>query len=418
MKHLCRIIVALAWLGMVTVAPAAPAVRSRADFQIVESVPQATDYGAPGVPRTQAVWLRMIRSAHQRIDVAAFYIASKPGSALEPVLQALIARARAGVTVHVLVGQLFLDTSRPSIERLRRVPHITVRILPMGQLTGGVLHAKYMIVDGRSVFVGSQNWDWRALTQIHEIGVRVRSRRFARTFEAAYAELWALAAHPQLPRAARRAMRPLPFTPVTAAAPVRLHDASGGALTAFAAFSPPPMLPHGLDAEQPALVRLIRHSRHVLRVQVMTLTAIHEFGPRGWWTPVDAALRDAAARGVDVRIIVADWALKQPMQAYLKSLAVLPHITVKFSHLPPAPQGFIAYARVEHAKYAVADDDSLYIGTGNWGASYFHDTVDASVFAHGRSAAATLIGIFDHDWNGPYVTTLEPGHDYRPPRNH
>ncbi len=418
MSKLGRVIGAAALAAVTAMAVAAPPSRPPADFQIVESVPQGTNYGAPGVPRTQGVWLKMIDAAKQRIDIAAFYIANTPDGALEPVIRALITRAEAGVKVRVLVGQIFLKDSQGSVDRLRKVRNIEVRVLPMPRLTGGVLHAKYMVVDGRSVFVGSQNWDWRALTQIHEIGVRIRNRRFARTYEAAYGELWALAAHPDLPAAERRATQPLSFTPVTAMAPVLLHDNAGGEITAFPAFSPPSMLPHGLDAEQPALVRLIRSSRHTLRVQVMTLSALREFGGKGWWAPVDAALRDAAARGVDVRIIVADWALKEPMQAYLKSLAVLPHITVKFSTVPPAPRGFIAYARVEHAKYAVADDDRIYIGTGNWGWSYFNDTVDASVFAHGRSAATTLTGIFDHDWNGRYVTRLDPGGTYTPPRNH
>ena len=156
----------------------------------------------------------------------------------------------------------------------------------------------------------------------------------------------------------------------------------------------------------------------MLRIQVMTLSAIKHYGPKGWWPQIDAALRDAAARGVDVRIIVADWALGEPMQSYLKSLAVLPHITVKFTRLPPSPQGFIAYARVEHAKYAVADDDSIYIGTGNWEWSYFHTSVDASVFVAGTGPAKRLASIFDRDWNGPYATVLEPASRYEPARTH
>jgi phosphatidylserine/phosphatidylglycerophosphate/cardiolipin synthase-like enzyme len=106
------------------------------------------------------------------------------------------------------------------------------------------------------------------------------------------------------------------------------------------------------------------------------------------------------------------------MQSYLKSLAALPNVTVKFSRLPPSPQGFIPYARVEHAKYAVADDRSACIGTGNWEWSYFNVSVDASVFVHGAGPARTLASIFDRDWNGPYVTTIEPGGSYAPPRTH
>jgi PLD-like domain len=112
-------------------------------------------------------------------------------------------------------------------------------------------------------------------------------------------------------------------------------------------------------------VHMIGASQHELLIQVMTLSAIRQYGPKGWWAELDCALRDAAARGVQVKIIVADWALREPMQAYLKSLAVLPNVTVKFSHIPQAAEGFIPYARVEHAKYAVADDRAVYIGTGN-----------------------------------------------------
>ena len=72
-------------------------------FQIVESVPEATAYGQPDVPRTQQVWLDLISNAQKRIDLAAFYISNQPGEALQPVLDALIARARAGIAVRILL---------------------------------------------------------------------------------------------------------------------------------------------------------------------------------------------------------------------------------------------------------------------------------------------------------------------------
>lgn len=388
------------------------------DFQIVESVPEATVYGQPDVPRTQAVWLDMIHHAQHTIDIAAFYISDQTGEALSPVLDALIEKAGKGVTLRVLVDQTFLKENKDSVDRLRAVQGVEVRVLPVDTLTGGVLHAKYMVVDGNSVFVGSQNWDWRALSQIHEIGARITNQRFAQTFDAAFDFDWQLAANPDLPKAAQRAVMPPAFEPVTEMDPVLLQGNSNDPLIAFPAFSPPSLMPQWVTAEQPALVQMIDASQHELRIQVMTLSAIRQYGPKGWWTEVDAALRNAAARGVQVHIIVADWALREPMQAYLKSLAVIPNITVKFSQLPPAPRGFIPYARVEHAKYAVADDRSVYIGTGNWEWSYFNNTVDASVFVHGVGPAKTLTQIFDRDWNGPYVTTLEPGKDFSAPRNH
>jgi phosphatidylserine/phosphatidylglycerophosphate/cardiolipin synthase-like enzyme len=393
-----------------------PRTPSAADFQIVESVPEATTYGAPGVRRTQDVWLQMIRGAKHSIDIAAFYISDRPGSTFTPVLDALIARADAGVKVRVLLDQSFLKDNQVGVDRLRQSGKIDIRVLPTTALTGGVLHAKYMVVDGVEVFVGSQNWDWRALEQIHEIGARIRDERFAQTFDATFDFDWQLAEHPDLPKAAEMAVKMPSFDPATAEDPVLLNGHGDDPLIAFPAFSPPALMPTWVTQEQPALVRMIEASRHILRIQVMTLTAIRQFGPKGWWPEIDSALRDAAARGVQVHIIVADWALREPTQAYLKSLAALPNITVKFSQLPPSPQGFIPYARVEHAKYAVADDRSVYIGTGNWEWSYFNTTVDASVFVHGAGPARTLTQIFDNDWNGSYVTTMEPGKTYAAPR--
>jgi phosphatidylserine/phosphatidylglycerophosphate/cardiolipin synthase-like enzyme len=389
-------------------------------FQIVESVPEATNYGTPGVPRTQETWLQMIRGAKRSIDVAAFYISDRPGSTLTPVLDALIARADAGVKVRVLVDQSFLKDkdNQAGVDHLRQGGRVEIRILPAATLTGGVLHAKYMVVDGSDVFVGSQNWDWRALEQIHEIGARIHNERFAQTFDATFDFEWQLAEHPDLPKASGLASKPPAFAPATEQDPVLLDGHGDDPLIAFPAFSPPTLIPAWVTQEQPALMRLIQASQHNLRIQVMTLSAIHQFGPKGWWSEIDSALRDAATRGVQVRIIVADWALREPMQSYLKSLAALPNITVKFSHLPPSPQGFIPYARVEHAKYAIADDRSVYIGTGNWEWSYFNTTVDASVFVQGVGPAKTLTQIFDKDWNGSYVTMIELGKTYTAPKTH
>lgn len=405
-----------ALLGALLLAALAQAQVAPPTFQIVESVPVATDYGHSGVPRTQQVWLELIDQAQQHIDIAAFYISNQPGEALQPVLDALIRRAAAGVQVRILLDATFMKESRAAYALLHGTPNLEIRILPVDKLTGGVLHAKYFIVDDRTVFVGSQNWDWRALSQIHEIGAVARNARLAQTFEAAFDFDWQLAADPNLPAAARRAAQPPDFAPVTAHDPVVIEQAGGPPLSLFPAFSPPAMSPAWLDREQPQLVRFIDGALHTLDIQVMTLSAFKDYGSKGWWPALDSALRGAAARGVKVRIIVADWSLREPMQAYLKSLALMPGIEVKYSALPEAPQGFIPYARVEHCKYAVADRCVSSIGTGNWSWSYFATTVDASLFIAGPAPAQTLTDIFERDWNGPYVHRVEPGDHYAPPR--
>jgi hypothetical protein len=147
----------------------AQSANSTPDFQIVESVPQATIYGEPGVPRTGDVWLEMVKGAKLSIDIAAFYITDQKGSLFTPVLDALVEQAGAGVKIHLLVDETFLKNDHAEVDRLKSISGIEVRVLPVDKLTGGVLHAKYMIVDGETVFVGSQNWDWRALDQIQKL---------------------------------------------------------------------------------------------------------------------------------------------------------------------------------------------------------------------------------------------------------
>lgn len=41
-----------------------------------------------------------------------------------------------------------------------------IREVNMKALTSGVLHTKFWIVDGKHIYIGSANMDWRSLTQV------------------------------------------------------------------------------------------------------------------------------------------------------------------------------------------------------------------------------------------------------------
>lgn len=200
------------------------------------------------------------------------------------------------------------------------------------------LHAKYMVVDNSTVSVGSQNWDWRALEQFHEIGARIHNPRFAQTFAAVFNFDWQLASRPDLPKgqgSSREGAPPLRRRPGAAR---ERRERAAGRLSRLQSpcHDPGPSCggagrPGAPDPQHPGRVA---HPGD-------DLSAIRHYGPAGWWPEVDTAVRDAAARGVQVHILVVDWALREPMQSYLKRLAVLPNMTAKFSRLPPAPEGFI-----------------------------------------------------------------------------
>jgi phosphatidylserine/phosphatidylglycerophosphate/cardiolipin synthase-like enzyme len=65
-------------------------------------------------------------------------------------------------------------SSKATIERLKAIPNLDFRVLDFNKLTGnGIIHAKYLVVDGAVAHVGSQNFDWRSFEHIHETGLRI-----------------------------------------------------------------------------------------------------------------------------------------------------------------------------------------------------------------------------------------------------
>ena len=46
------------------------------------------------------------------------------------------------------------------------LPGAESRLFDVGKAWGGVLHAKYFLVDDDGLYLGSQNFDWRALGQM------------------------------------------------------------------------------------------------------------------------------------------------------------------------------------------------------------------------------------------------------------
>ena len=145
--------------------------------ELVESVPIETSLDLPGLRNTPEVWLEMIDGATSTIDIETFYFSAGSGEdQLELVLKALEKASSRGVRIRALSDAGFHRTYPEVFGRLEQLSNIETRIIDAGKLWGGVVHAKFFIVDGKELFVGSQNWDWRALEHIHELGVRINHK--------------------------------------------------------------------------------------------------------------------------------------------------------------------------------------------------------------------------------------------------
>jgi len=384
-------------------APADPPLQ-HGTIELVESVPLETGLDLPDVPDARDVWLDMIASARTSLDIEVFYVSSDPDrpDALDAVIAEVAAAADRGVRVRLLADKGFYRTYSQWVDEIGALPGAEMRLLDARAAWGGVQHAKFFVMDSRTAFVGSQNWDYRALEHIHELGVRIYGPEPAGAVQAIFDHDWALAGGEALP------------TAEVSAGPWRLAVRGRGEALVSLAASPPAGLPAGIPHDEPLLVDLIDRAEKDLRLHLLS------YNPSGrdghYYEVLENALRRAAARGVQVRIILSNWSKRKYMLPYVKSLAALYNIEVRFTNIPPWSGGFVPFGRVEHPKYLVKDGDEAWLGTSNWGRSYFHTSRNLSFFCAGEALAGDMTRFFDGSWNSPYAETVDPGADYEPPQ--
>jgi phosphatidylserine/phosphatidylglycerophosphate/cardiolipin synthase-like enzyme len=407
-RHLCLLPLLL---SLACAAPS-PALRAPApsepELLLVESSPVETTLDHADIPDAWQVWREMVDGATRTVDVAQFYVSNTPGGRLEPVIQALEAAAARGVRVRVLAEEKFAKQYPETLARLAARPGIEVRRVALAAFMGkgGVLHAKYFLVDGREAYLGSQNFDWRALEHIQELGLRVRVPEVVQRLGAVFEQDWALAggAAPAAPAAADESGAvPGPFEARFGGDTVRVQPA----------FSPRGFLPEPGAWDLPQLVKLIDGARASVRVQLLTYRAKDRSG--GEFRELEDALKRASARGVKVELLVADWGKRKGTIEGLQALHAPPGLTVKLVTIPPWSGGFIPFARVVHAKYLVVDSAAGWLGTSNWEEDYFTRSRNVGVVVEGEAFARALERFFSDTWTSTYAVEVDPKATYSPP---
>lgn len=375
-----------------TAAPSPASPLSPSVFELVETYPIETILDHPDLRDATGTWLDMIAGARTSIDLAQFYASNHQPGALEPVIAALEAAVARGVRVRFLAEQAFVKTYPDTLERLAKagasVRHLDLRAVPGG---GGILHAKYFVIDDREAFFGSQNFDWRALEHNYELGARVHDPAVVGGLAAIFAADWARAGGEPFPD--RRA--PPPHGPFTLVA------------------SPPDLLPPGVAWDLPRIVQLLDGANSTITVELLTYRADADGSP---WDELEAPLLRAAQRGVQVRLLLADWSKRPRTIAGLQKLARIPHITIRLSTIPPWSGGFLPFARVSHAKALVVDGKRGWLGTSNWEKEYFTRSRNVGVIIDDPAIAAQLASFFLTLWQSPYTALVDPDATYTPPR--
>ncbi|KFO22306.1 Phospholipase D4 [Fukomys damarensis] len=400
---------------------------------LAESLPKDLPYaaGSPSAQSLALAWLQLLDTAQESIHVASYYwsltgpdigvndSSSRPGEILLQKMQQVLAR-----NVSLAVATSGSAPARNSTDLQVLLAHgAQVRHVPMKQLTGGVLHSKFWVVDGQHVYVGSANMDWRSLTQVKELGAIIYNcSSLAQDLEKTFQTYWVLGApHAIIPKTWPRNFS----SHINRFRPFR--GLFGGLLTtAYFSASPPALCPRGRTRDLDAVLAVMKGAQDFIYVSVMDYFPTTRFShPARYWPVLDNALREAAlGRGVHVHLLVSCWLHTDPtIFPYLRSLQAFSNPTagisvdVKVFIVPVGNHSSIPFSRVNHSKYMVTER-AAYIGTSNWSEDYFSSTSGVGLVVHQQAPRAQpgpppvqeqLRQLFERDWSSSYAVGLD-GH--------
>jgi len=375
---------------------------STVSIGVVTTIPVETTLNYAGTGKASQTWVEMINTAKSSIDMAQFYLSSKGNEPLEPVIAAILDAANRGVKVRFLVGtpvnKSMAERTGAVKKRFNGHANIAVTTFDWKQLIGGILHAKYFIVDNREVYIGSQNFDWRSLKHIHETGLRIKDRLLAAALTRIFAADWLYNNDNKDIYKKIKKQKPLVFGNEN-----------------FLVASPDQYNPPGVKDAVKTLVRLLDKAQKKVTIQLLKYRVDIYKSPKKF-TLIDNALRRAAKRGVQIKMVVADWNKNKPEVFSIQELTKVPNIQVKFATIPPYSKGFIPYARVIHSKVMRIDDRISWVGTSNWGYRYFYNSRNVEVVTRSPEVAKTLDRLFNELWNSSYTYPVDPEKEYTPPR--
>ncbi|XP_017578911.1 5'-3' exonuclease PLD3 [Pygocentrus nattereri] len=392
---------------------------------LVESIPEGLEFNSSAThPSIYQTWLNLISDAQSSLDIASFYwtLTNKDTGTHEPtadqgerILQEL-AQLSQRISVRIAVNKQ--DSQTQNDLQLLIDSGADVRTVNMRQLTSGVLHTKFWVVDKKHIYIGSANMDWRSLTQVKELGAAVYdcsclASDLGKIFEA----YWFLGQSKTIPA-------PWPSQYATAYnkdTPMQL-SLNGTDSGVYLSSSPPSLCAEGRTSDLQSILSVINDAQKFVYIAVMNYLPTMEFStPKKYWADIDTALRRVAfERRVRVRLLISCWSSSSPvMFPFLRSLASVHDtkskldIEVKIFIVPVSPsQKEIPFARVNHNKYMVTDKVA-YIGTSNWSGDYFVNTAGSALVVNQTSDQFVVLtvqqqlqAVFERDWDSSYSTWL------------
>ena len=333
---------------------------------------------------------RLIKSAKKKIDIEIFYIDNKNTETpilKKYILDPIIKKASEGVKIRILVDSLMAKNDTDTLKKLNSIPNISIRKTSAFK---GVMHAKLIVVDDSTFYLGSHNFDWITYYLNHELGVILKNRKLAGFIDYVFNYDWQ--------NYNTNNFKP---TKITTAE-------SGNYKISITPDS------SNMSSGEKEFLNLLDHAKKSISMQAMQVTGTERsyitHKDETWKKFGEAILHAANNRNVKIKIMMSNWAFTKSyikesnefLQMLLKN-NTKGNIEIRYSSFPQH-KPCIPYSEVDHSKYMIVDDNIAWISTANITHSYFTDCRNYSLTVRNNSKLASqLQNIFNTMWNSKYI---------------
>ncbi|MBI5214757.1 MAG: hypothetical protein HY960_03290 [Ignavibacteriae bacterium] len=381
--------------------------QQRGEIELVETTPIETTLDNPDIRDAYDVWLEMIKRAEKSLDIEQFYISPEKGEPLDAILYAIEDAAARGVRVRIIVDSRMYKTYPAVIDNYKNKLKydgtplegtIETHVIDFGKIGGGIQHAKFFIVDDEELFLGSQNFDWRALKHIQELGIRLKHKEAVQVYKDIFEFDWRLSGNAEEAR-----LKPF-IERRQYATSMEIIESNNDTIFFKPTCSPKPYIADTLLWDEPNIVNLINSAKEEVYLQFLSYST--KARDKSTYSLIQDAMKNAAARGVKVKMIVSDWEKDHPGVDSLQALSTTPNIELKYMVIPEWSGGYISYARVVHSKLILVDGKEFWLGTSNCEKSYFYTSRNLGIVVKNNRLAKQLQNIFHKSWNSSYAERI------------
>ncbi len=312
--------------------------------------------------------LSWINSAEKYIDIEVWNMWKYDRGPVRELYDALEEACRRGVKVRIAVGALDDEDEHissgffecPDIEVINtRIP----------------AHSKYMIVDEKKVTAGSANWSWSAMVQNYEYNLCAECPDTSLAFTYFFESLW---------------------------------EAEGGEVRNSGSYPDNPAViplaqgsytPEEFTSVYEYQLREIENAREKIFVSIYRyLPFFSDIRER-----IHSGLRDAARRGVKVKLLIDESTYDRSSQELIDALAGEKNIYVKINDLSAAPP--IDGSGINHTKIFLVDGTGGAVTSMNWDRFVFDDSGrDCGIAFEDEELYRLIENSFLKTWRSPYAS--------------